>query len=160
MWITLLFFSRRALWHRMWWHSWSVPLEGWSTATWLWTRKRRSRLFLLERLIKFWDRHLKKATFHRWVNEQNVVHEISHCTCMLHNLYLKYRLYLNLKMCGRFTWDWSHLFICAHMYTQDLQPIDFSAWNSYADPKFVFYDRELVRKCQCADPVSLAALEH
>ena len=40
------------------------------------------------------------------------------------------------------------------MYTQDIQPIDFSAWNSYADPKFVFYDRELVQKCQCADPVS------
>ena len=48
------------------------------------------------------------------------------------------------------------MYVC--MYTQDLQSIDFSAWNSYADPNFVYYDRELLNKCQSADPVSLAAL--
>ena len=38
--------------------------------------------------------------------------------------------------------------------TQDIQAINFADWNPYADPKFVFYDREMVNKCQSGDPVS------
>ena len=41
---------------------------------------------------------------------------------------------------------------------QAMERIDFTAWNSYADPDFVFYDQNLVEKCQNRDPVSFVYL--
>ena len=47
--------------------------------------------------------------------------------------------------------------VCACVWygIQELQPIDLTDGNKYADPKFVFYDRKMIKKCRSRDPVSL-----
>ena len=48
--------------------------------------------------------------------------------------------------------------VCTVVYRffamQDHGPCDLTSWNPYADPKFVYYDHNLIAKCQGRDPVS------